>query len=205
MNLFQKSITLLKVMSHREIMFLKKLSLSGFLAGFTLVEVLVATFIFSLIIATTAGVFVSGLRAQDLSLERNQLLDQMSYTMEYLSRALRMAKKDLNNDCNIGAKMNYGPALHGPGIRFLNYKNECQEFYLDGTILKEEVGSQISPLTSPDFEVTSFKIGPSDSWDQDDDLQPRVTLFLEIKAKGKETPKLQLQTTISQRNLDIRR
>jgi hypothetical protein len=40
--------------------------------------------------------------------------------------------------------------------------------------------------------------------DQADDLQPRVTFSLEVKKKNVEdSPKSQIQTTVSQRNLDI--
>lgn len=173
--------------------------------AFTLVEILVSVFIFSLVVAITAGVFVSGLRAQKRALQTGQLLNQMSYATEYMSRALRMAKKDLNNDCGIGAKMNYNTTLRG-GLRFKNYNNECQEFYVDGNgQLKEERAGVDSALTSNDFEVTVFNIGPPDSWDQNDSLQPRITLFLETKPEGQDSPKLQLQTTISQRNLDIQK
>lgn len=170
--------------------------------GFTLIEILVSVFIFSLIIAVTAGVFVSGLGAQRRALQSNQLLSQMSYTMEYMSRALRMAKKD-DGTC-IGDKLNY--KIEGNGIKFRNYKNECQKFYLDGTQLKEDRDGSVALLTSTDFEVSEFRIGEF-GWLQPpaDYLQPRVTLFLETKAAGQESPKIQLQTTISQRNLDIQR
>jgi len=55
--------------------------------------------------------------------------------------------------------------------------------------------------------VVSFNIGPANSWDQGDYEQPRVTIFFDIKGKGggvkpEEQPRIKIQTTISQRNLD---
>ena len=49
-----------------------------------------------------------------------------------------------------------------------------------------------------------FNIGPDDSWSQDDNEQPRVSFFLELEGKTQEKPKIQLQTSVSQRNLDIK-
>lgn len=170
--------------------------------GFTLIEMLTSMFIFSLIIAITANIFISGLREQKRSLQSGQLLNQISYTLEYMSRALRMAKKD-DGTC-IGDKLNY--KIEGNGIKFRNYKNECQKFYLDNGQLKEDKNGSVSELTSGDFNITTFRIADL-GWLQPpaDNIQPRVTIFLEIKPAGQESPKLQPQTTISQRNLDTQK
>jgi hypothetical protein len=62
-------------------------------------------------------------------------------------------------------------------------------------------------LTSPKpkMEVTSLKINLSgEAQPPTDYLQPQITLFLEIL--GKESmgqPKIQIQTSISQRTLDV--
>jgi len=170
-----------------------------FQKSFTLVELLVAVAIFSLIVGAATGVFVSAIRAQRKSLAYQEILSQASYAMEYMSRALRMAKKDLDGNC-IEAKLNYQKTT--TGIKFENYQGICQEFYLEGNQLKENKGGNISELTSDNLKVKSFNIGPSDSWDQDDNDQPRVTLFLTIE--GKEKSEIKIQTTISQRNLDVK-
>jgi len=116
--------------------------------------------------------------------------------MEYISRAIRMAKKDITGIC-IDPKLNY--KIVDNGIEFLNYKGECQKFYLEGNQLKEERGGVISELTSSRLKVSDFKIDLLGQT-QTDDLQPRVTFFLKIE--GKETSKISLQTTISKRNPD---
>jgi len=172
--------------------------------SFTLIELLVAVMIFSLIGGIAAGVFTTGLRAQRKSLASQEILSQTSYLMEYISRALRMARKDINGAC-IDPKLNY--KIVDNGIEFLNYKGECQRFYLDGTQLKERKRNiasgviSVSELTSTDLQVNHFNIGPDDSWDQNDNDQPRVTFFLEIRSK--EQSKIKIQTTVSQRNPDI--
>lgn len=167
--------------------------------AYTLIEIMVGVAIFSLIIAASSGIFISVLKSQRRILAEQELLGQTSYVLEYMSRAMRMAKKDLNGDC-ISAKLNYEKT--SSGIKFKNYKDNCQEFYLEGGQLKENRGGVISELTSASLKVISFNIGPNDSWDQEDSEQPKVTFFLEIE--GKENTKTKIQTTISQRNLDVK-
>jgi len=170
--------------------------------SFTLVELLVTVAIFSLIAGAASGVFVQALKAQRKSLATQQLLDQTSYLAEYMSRAIRMAKKDSLGAC-IDAKLNY--KIVDNGIEFLNYQGECQKFYLDYNPpatpqLKEEKGGVVSELTSASLKVSNFNVNLLGET-QTDNLQPRVTFFLNIE--GKERSKINLQTTISQRNPDI--
>jgi prepilin-type N-terminal cleavage/methylation domain-containing protein len=167
-------------------------------SGFTLVETLVAMAIFSMIVGAALGIFVTGVRSQRKVLASQQVLDQTSYVLEYMSRALRMAKKDLLGNC-IAANSNY--ALTGSGIKFKNYKNECQEFYLESGQLKESKngGSGIA-LTSSNLTVNYFGISSS-GWLQTDNIQPSVTIFLDVI--GKEQAGIKIQTAVSQRNLDV--
>ena len=176
--------------------------------GFTLVEMIIAIFIFSIVFGAASGLFVSAIKNQSRTLANQQLLDQTSYTIEYIGRAIRMAKKDIEGSC-ISAKLNYATTTSGEGgIKFKNYLDQCQEFFRDcgGGVckLRENKNGTVSDLTSPNLYVESFNVGHSDSWGQDDNLQPRVTLFLEIRKAGAgNQPKIKTQTTISQRQLDI--
>lgn len=186
--------------------------------SFTLIELLIAVTIFSLVMIAASGIFVSSVRGQQRSLAFQEILAQTSYAIEYMSKALRMAQKDLTGDCLIivGPKYNYetNPPERNR-IRFLNYKNKCQEFFLEGNQIKERksldfraanFGSAL-PLTSENIQVSAFNInliGES----QQDTIQPRVTIFLKVKGAGpkpEQQPEIKIQTTISQRNLDIKR
>lgn len=68
--------------------------------GFTLVEMLVSVLIFSIVMGALIGIFASTIRNQRYSLAYNQLLEQTSFNMEYMSRMMRMARKELSGDCN---------------------------------------------------------------------------------------------------------
>ena len=189
--------------------------------GYTLIEVMVAVGIFTIVIAAPTGFLVSSIKGQQKALASQEVLDETSYALEYISRSLRMAKKELNceskltpSTCaclkNAGYGTNYELTREGRGIKFTNYQNQYQEFFLDinDNRLKEiKDGGEAIPLTSDDLEIVFFKIGPQDSWGQNDNKQPKITLFLEVKgiesARPELQPKIQIQTTISQRNLDV--
>jgi prepilin-type N-terminal cleavage/methylation domain-containing protein len=179
------------------------------LKAFTLVEILVAVAVFSIVAGIASGLFVSSIRTQRASLAHQQLLDQTSYIMEYMGRAIRMAKKDMDGTCTGGVKLNY--AKTDSKIMFKNYEDECQEFFRewddDSEVyrLKEKKAGAENYLTSPNLNVVSFEIADF-GWTQIDSEQPRTTLFLKVEGTGtrsEERPTTKIQTTISQRNPDV--
>ncbi len=191
--------------------------------GFTLVEMLVGVTVFSLTIGTISTLLISAVSQQRAVLSSQVLLDQTSYALEYMSRAQRAAQKELSAPgCLSSNGLNYeipseyqinGDENLGIGLRFINLlqNNDCQEFFLQGTKLKykRSVGlpqESILDLTSDKLEVVSLKfnlIGKS----QDDDLQPRVTILMEVKGKGEVegSQRIKIQATGSQRNIDVLR
>ena len=179
--------------------------------GYTLIEILVAISIFLVVIAAPTGFFVTSIKGQKKALASQELLDNVSFTLEYMSRAIRMAKKDKDYTCisQIGQKLNYQETHSERGIKFLNYQGDCQEIFLDeidGRLKESIEGSVPVPLTSDDLYITSFQIASDESWGQIDNLQPRITLSFEIKRENPRPemePKIKIQTTISQRNLDF--
>ena len=181
--------------------------------GFTLIEIVVAMGIFALLIGSLSSIFVQALQGQKKTLATQEVLGQTSYVLDYMSRAIRLAKKDIAGDC-IGAKLNYlatdsrvlnGEEFSGPGIKFLNYNGICQEFFKDSADLKlKESKDSAGPedLTSAGLKINYFNIIIAGEY-QTDAVQPEVTLFLEVE--GKNQSKIKIQTTVSQRNLDIQR
>jgi prepilin-type N-terminal cleavage/methylation domain-containing protein len=181
--------------------------------GFTLIEMLVALFIFSLIVGVLIGLFISGIRNQRNILLTQQLLDQTSFALEYMSRALRMALKEgqqsTGGNCLSQRGLNYeNPGSDSSRIKFINHleQDDCQEFFLEeGRIKQIKERGQVVSLTSDKLEVTSLKFNLIGQ-DQSDQHQPRVTIFLKIRGRGSlagTIPELNIQTTISQRNLDV--
>lgn len=172
--------------------------------AFTLIEMLVAVTIFTLVVGSTAGLFIAGIRSQARALVSQKLLDETGFVMEKMSRALRVAKKDTAGTC-ISTNFNYQNLGGIASITFINSQGVCQEFRLNtGTGQLEEYrgGSLFGVLTSNNLEVSSLIFDLSGE-SQADNLQPRVTILLKIKNANAAKPEMTIQTTISQRNLDI--
>lgn len=168
--------------------------------GFTLVEIMVAVAVFMVLIVIFADFFTSAIQAQRKALASQEVIDNVSYNLEYMSRAIRMAKKDKQEDC-IEKNHNYELTQGGRGLKFLNYKGDCQEFYWndqDKRLYERREGQEGIPLTPAKFEVFDFIIEGEETWGQEEPFsQPIVKIFLEIE-------ELKIQTAISQRDLNIR-
>ncbi len=184
--------------------------------GFTLIELLVATALFVVVITITGMIFMNSYQSQSRILAFETVFDQSSYLLEYMSRAIRMARKelacsDLNDPAtcaclkSLGYGHNYEITHGGSGIKFVNSSGLCQEFYLDTVShrLKDDSGAFLTS-DSP-VVVNAFNVAVSGE-DPADQLQPKVTFFLDLRIVGAKIwsqSTLQLQTTVSQRELDI--
>lgn len=174
--------------------------------GFTLIELIAVISIFSLVITTATDLFVSIIKQQRRILNQQELLNQTSYVVEYMSRALRMAKRDSDGTCLGATDVNYKITHDGAGIKFINHSDSdtCQEFFLDtsdGKLKESKTFILPVPLISDSLQINYFKIVLSGE-STTDYFQPRVTISMEIQVRGAADLKKQIQTTISQRNLD---
>jgi len=175
---------------------------------------MVSIVIFLLVTGAVTTIFISMVRHQRQVLHNIQLLNQISYVEEYLSKAMRMAKKDENGTCipegYIYLLTRPGPGFYR-GIKFINQSagDACLEFFLDNAVsgdtntplvLKELKNSgNISdavPLTPENLQIESVKFGINggdgcyggevcpDGVSQKDESQPRVTVLLSVRIAG---------------------
>lgn len=111
--------------------------------GFTLIELIVVMAVFLFVIGAAITIFISVVQNQKIILSEQQIANQLSYMQEYMSKSLRMAKKDLTGSCLGEDMVGYVYLLTRPdsvsgfyrGIKFINQldNDACQEFYLDNT------------------------------------------------------------------------
>jgi len=170
--------------------------------SFTIIEMLVVISVFFITVGAVSGIFTTAIKLQRYNLTYQQLLDQTSYAMEYMSRAIRMAQKDKSGNCTGISNLNY--RVENNSIKFLTYHNpsQCWRFYLDDGVkrLKVDQNNNSYDLISENFEVNDFRV--SVSGDKSGE-QPKVEIFMEVKAKGSgNQPTLKIKTTVSQRNLN---
>ena len=112
------------------------------LRGFTIIELIVVMAIFLSVIGAALGIFISIITNQKKVLAEQQILNQISYAEEYMSKALRMAETVKDDNCIpsgyvylLTRPFNSQDKFFYRGIKFVNSSDNdaCQEFFLDNT------------------------------------------------------------------------
>ena len=184
--------------------------------------------VFLIVIGAIFLVFISSVSQQRITMLKQVSINETSYVFEYMSKALRMAKRATSADTlcipdgYIYQLTNRNGGSSYTGIKFLNYLYEtplCDEFYLDTdtNILMEKKDSEDAvPLTSSKLKINSIRFGingtngcyntatpetcPLGAFFLDTDkIQPKVTMLLNFQIEDEQRT---IQTTVSQRNLN---
>ncbi len=183
--------------------------------GLTLIELLVAVSLFGLLAVALIGIFVSSLNAQASVLQNQELFSQASYAVDYMDRSIRMALRDETGDCTGSANKNYSTSS---GITFLAFDTiagdyRCKRFYLeDGKIKERKSTDKTAANLGTGVELTSSKVKVNSLvfsvlGDVVNVAQPQITISLNMVSNNTRRldplPSIILQTTLSQRNLNI--
>jgi prepilin-type N-terminal cleavage/methylation domain-containing protein len=204
------------------------------LTGFTLIELIVSMAIFLLTIGVAVTIFVYIANHQRRILSEQELLNQISYVQEYISKALRMARTATyqeDADClgdlgNIYLLTRPDTAGFYRGVKFINQtdNDSCHEIFFDNItdsqnpVLKELKNSRNDAnavaLTSKNMKIEFVRFGVNGSdgstssgsgASTQDDIQPRITIVFGAKILGTEDEPIRIfQTTVSQRNLNVK-
>jgi prepilin-type N-terminal cleavage/methylation domain-containing protein len=164
--------------------------------GFTLIEMIVSIAALLVLFGAISGTFIWGLRIQRQELARQDMLNQISYALELMSRTLRMAVVDSDGFCVGTSGKIFGVReleLNRDEIRFKNglKGGSCESFSLsdDGKINYKDY-----PLVSDKIPVDALKFKLIENTNS----KPKVVIMMKVKVPGiKETT---FQTTISARN-----
>ena len=166
--------------------------------------VVMAVFLF--IIGAAMGIFISIVQNEKRVLSEQQLINQISYVEEYMSKALRMATTDKDGSCLLDSQNNSYPNYiyllvnwssdAYSGIKFLNQSDTnssgdpiCQEIFLENGVLYEVKGNnpQVALTSLTNLKINSIKFAINGSTNQTllgasntDLVQPRVTILLNI-------------------------
>lgn len=163
--------------------------------GFTLIELVVAAFIFSVLMMLAGGSVVSALNLQRRALNIKKVEENGKFILELMTRELRVANL-------INTPDNSCPGSGGSIINFQHPVNGTIEYSLNGSQVQRRVNSVDTIISNPDVEVTRLIfciIGNT----VNDDKQPRVTINLGLKSGGSasQAATIDLETTVSQRVL----
>ena len=167
-------------------------------SGFTLVEILVAVGIFSLVISVAVGIFVGGSGSQKKIVELSDTQREAGYLMETVSRELRMAiaidPSQENNNTH--------------EIEFTNYENILIKYCrADSSGACDNGGDYFARdgeiINSSSIKITNLIFYVTDNFDGlvplGDKKQPVITVAMKVKSTGKYGTEFPLQNSIALR------
>jgi len=182
------------------------------LRGFTLIEMMVALSLFSVVVTVAFGALMtlidSNKKAQGIEI----LMTNLNYVIDDISRNARVGTKyhcgsasglDVPRDCGIASGSDPGHLL-----AFLPYNGTGRFVYwLDGGRIKKTTDGNISSgveITAKEIVVEKFDLYVSGA-PTGDNRQPRIILHVEgkINIGTKTASNFNIQTTITQRLIDF--
>lgn len=173
--------------------------------GFSLIEVLVSTVLFVVILLSASGIFKMVIESQRRAISSQNVQENLKYFLEVVSKEIRMAKKDAEGTCpNLSSTSTFALSSNSYGdILYLkNYHGECVTYYLahdtEGIsrfrISRDGLSDYISP-GKIDVSALHFNITEGVN------SQPIVTVNLRAKAIGAEqySEEMVIQTSLTSR------
>ncbi|MCR4274957.1 MAG: type II secretion system GspH family protein [Candidatus Campbellbacteria bacterium] len=175
-------------------------------AGFTLVEMIVALFIFSIVMIVAATAVISMLDANRKAQATKTVMNNLNFSLDAMTRAIRVGggyscsatPGDALADCASGSEIfSFNDTDSAPVVP-VTYKL-ATTVEGRGQIMRDREGGGFLPVTSPDVNVTTLKF-----YLENDGGQPRVLIIM--RGTAGKTPRTEvafnLQTLITQRFLE---
>lgn len=158
--------------------------------GFGLVELITATFIFSIISTIVATNFVDILQLQRRGFGAQKIQEEALFAVESMAREIRVSQVQSPDDLNCTlTNLIIDHPINGPTT-----------YSVSNGIINKTVGGNTFPITSAKISFSRFNFCVRGSGL--DDEQPRVTIVASIRtASGTEGLQFDIQTTISSRDL----
>ena len=169
-------------------------------AGFTLIEMAVATGIFSVLVISAVSIMISVTKAQ-VKIQRVQTaIDNVRFSLELITKEMRVGKDYEEFSCPSGS-----------GIRFTTSTGGKRIYYLDSIndrIMRSKTSlcADAVPFTAEDVRVDRFRILLRGIPGGSSDGQPWATFNMAVTVldpKGVSNFSMDLQTSVVQRIRDF--
>ncbi len=182
--------------------------------GFTLIEILVAVAVFSIVLVSFINLFSSAFSYQREAINSAYLVNSVSYATEYMARSLRMAQRQTNELPEMCLSMDEGGEIYsiikqGEGVSFIDHEGNCRSFYKDGDNLKttmEKNGEKYDALPSNiKVEKLNFVINGDSSVTKavlGQERQPLLSFSLKARVKD-SSEEIEISSAVSQRQLNL--
>ena len=172
--------------------------------GFTLVELIVAMSLFSIIVVVISGIFMQTVKFQKIVANRAAAIDNLGLAMEEMARAIRTGV--------FFDQLEEGGSLASVGsLTFTDYRKQVIIYSLGledsrNRVMKKVVSSDQEnydlPITSSNIEITDLKFilqgkNKAAVGQGNDNIPPRITISM--TAKGIYQKPFTLQTTVGAR------
>jgi prepilin-type N-terminal cleavage/methylation domain-containing protein len=162
--------------------------------GFSLIEMIVAVGIFAVVMTISLAALLNLSDIQKKAEALRATNDNLNFSLETMMREIRSGK----SYCAAGL----GPVCSSDRFVFVNGSNVIVYRLNNARIEKSaDGGANYITMTAPEIRITKLLF-----WVQgqaaNDKIQPRVTIIINGSAGDKKVVNLNLQTTISQRQLD---
>lgn len=181
--------------------------------GFTLLEMIIATGVFSAVIVIAASVVVVLNSAQKKAINIQNTHDNIRFALESISREIRTSDKYCKlSGCSLGGVASVCTWASG-GCDSVVFRqvigaSDIRYRLYNGVVEKRLGTGQFFPVTDPRRTVTSLRFyisGLQPNGDPSDTEQQKVTIIMEVMSDflttGKESARLHFQTTVTKRKL----
>lgn len=157
-------------------------------SGLTIIELVVAVGIFSLVIVMVVGIFVLAITTERHITALKKVDDNIRFTIESMAREIKTGK-----NFSSGASL----------LSFTNAKSESVIYRLNANAIEKssDGGTSYSAVTSSEVTINYLNFyltGQAGG----DGLEPRITITIGATSQvGNKSANLKVQTTVSQRLL----
>lgn len=173
-------------------------------SGFTLLEMIVALGLFTVVILVGIGSLTGMGAASAKTKSSGIVMDNLNFALENMARSMRTG---IDYHCGPDGSLSE-PADCPAGSTFIAFKNDANKlviFQKSGSRIERSIdGGPFLSITAPGItiETLNFFVDGSASGDQ---LQPKVLIIVSGTAGVKENEQttFNIQTTVSQRIFDI--
>ncbi len=127
--------------------------------GFTLIEALVATFLFAIVISSVIGIYLTTLRINRRANAIRTASENARFLTELISKEVRNGKIDYNDSCN-GLSFGSGTSPYNQ-LQVINVDNDKVCFYQNGTDLyytKNSLPAGGTKINDTNTSILNFKV-----------------------------------------------
>lgn len=179
--------------------------------GISLIELVTAVAIFSLVMITVSGTFINAMKAQKTIIAKQSVAGNARYVMEFIAKEIKMAEVDaLNLDLTFndgaGNKLNAGNSPSSI-VSFISFSGDKIKYSLSGgkilrsNITTLSIADDNQPISSDEVSITDLKFTVND-WNLTDGpgaAAPLITILIKAKSVSEAAETIDLQTSVSPR------